>query len=63
MEQDKMVKFEPKYISTVELSNIVGVSRQLISKAVKSGKIKAIKVGKNYRVPIEEAKRILKEGF
>ena len=58
-----MIKFEPKYISTVELSNIVGVSRQLIFKAVKSGKIKAIKVGKNYRIPMEEAKRIVKEGF
>jgi excisionase family DNA binding protein len=58
-----MLKFEPKYISAVELSSIMGVSRQYVSKAIKNGKIKAIKVGKNYRIAIEEVKRVQKGGF
>ena len=58
-----MVKFEPKYLSAVELASIMGVSRQYVSKAIKSGKIKAIKVGKNYRIFIEEVKKLQKDGF
>ena len=58
-----MAKFEPKYLSAVELASIMGVSRQYISKAIKNGKIKAVKVGKNYRIAIEEVKKIQKEGF
>jgi len=58
-----MPKFEPKYISAVELADIMGVSRQYVSKAIKNGKIKAIKVGKNYRIAIEEVKRVQKGGF
>ncbi len=43
-----------KYISTTEIAKLLGVSRIAIFKKIKSGKIKAFKVGRNYVIPIEE---------
>jgi excisionase family DNA binding protein len=43
-----------KYISTMELAKLLGVSRIAVFKKIQSGKIKAFKVGKNYVIPIEE---------
>lgn len=58
-----MVKFEPNNVSTTELADIMGVSRQFIFTSIKKGKIRAIKMGKNYKIPIAEVKRIQKEGI
>lgn len=37
-----------KYISTTEAAKILGVSRVAVFKKIKSGQIKAKKVGRNY---------------
>jgi excisionase family DNA binding protein len=44
-----------KYISTTELAKLLHISRIAIFKKIKSGKIKAVKVGRNYVIPHEEA--------
>lgn len=54
--------YEPSFLTIFDLSQRLGFSRQYISKLVLEKKIKAIKVGKNWRIPIEEVKRIEKEG-
>lgn len=42
MEQEK------QYYSTAEVANLLGVSRVAVFKQIKSGKIKAQKIGRNY---------------
>ena len=39
-----------KYITIPELAKILGISRIAVYKKVKSGKIKAIKIGRNFAV-------------
>lgn len=51
-----------KYFTSTEVAKKLNVSRQTIFRKVKDGKIKAIKVGKNYQIPIAEIRRIEKEG-
>lgn len=50
------------YVSTTYLATCLGVSRQTIFRKIKDKKISAIKVGKNFKIPMSEAKRIKKEG-
>ena len=45
---------EIKYISTAELAKLLHVSRVAVFKKIKSGKIKAFKIGRNYVIPMEE---------
>lgn len=40
-----------KYISIPELAKILGISRIALYKKVKSGEIKAAKIGRNYAIP------------
>ncbi len=47
-------KVKKEYLSTSELAKLLGVSRIAVFKKIKSGKIKAFKIGRNYVVPIEE---------
>jgi excisionase family DNA binding protein len=42
---------EREFISIQELANILGLSRIAIYKKVKSGKIKAIKIGRGFAIP------------
>ncbi len=42
------------FISTTELAKLMGVSRVAILKKIKTGKIHARKVGRNYIIPAEE---------
>ena len=48
-----------KYISTTELAKLLHVSRIAIFKKIQSGKIKAVKVGRNYVIPREEALAVM----
>lgn len=41
---------ECEYMSVKEVCQKLGVSRQTIAKAIKSGKIEAAKIGKQYRI-------------
>lgn len=40
-----------EYITILELARALGLSRIAVFKKVKSGRIKAIKIGRNYAVP------------
>ena len=42
---------EEKYISIPELAKLLNISRVAVFKRVKTGKIKAIRVGRNYAIP------------
>ncbi len=47
------------FISTTELGELLGVTRQTIRNWFLNGQIKAHKIGKNIKIPIEEAVRLL----
>lgn len=46
-----MEEKRPDYITIPQLARILGISRIAVYKKVKKGKIKAIRIGKNYLVP------------
>jgi excisionase family DNA binding protein len=48
-----------EYFSTGELARLLNISRISIFKRIRSGKIKAIKVGHNYIIPREEFMSII----
>lgn len=58
-----MNNYEPNFLTIFDLSQRLGFSRQYITSLVQKKKIKAIKIGKSWRIPIEEVKRIEKEGL
>ena len=45
-----MKNSEKRYISIPELARLLGVSRIAVYKQVKKGKIKAVKIGRNYAI-------------
>ncbi|MFC2061693.1 helix-turn-helix domain-containing protein [Elusimicrobiota bacterium] len=45
---------EKKFLSTTELAEILGISRIAVYKKVKNGQIKAIRIGKNYAIPVDD---------
>ena len=51
------------YVSTTHLAKCLNVSRQTIFRKIKENQIEAIKVGKNFKIPLSEVKRIKKEGI
>lgn len=58
-----MSNFKPEFITASDLATRLKVTRQTICSLINDKKIKAIKVGKSWRIPIEEAERIEKEGI
>lgn len=44
---------EKKYLSVPELARLLGLSRIAVFKWVKTGKIQAIRIGRNYAIPAE----------
>jgi excisionase family DNA binding protein len=50
---------QKEYFSTADLAKLLGVSRVAIFKKIKSGKIKAEKVGKSYVIPRKEFEVVL----
>ena len=48
--------------TVVELSEILHMSYRGVLRLIKQGRIKAIKIGKQYLVPQDEFERITKEG-
>jgi len=53
--------FRNHFLSTPEVAEMVGVFHTTIRRWVEKGKIKGIRVGRNYKIPIMEAIRFLKE--
>ena len=48
-----------KMYTVTEVANMFSVSRQTVLKWIKTGKIKAVKVVKVYRIPKEEIDRLI----
>lgn len=48
-----------KFITIPELARVLGLSRIAVFKKVKNGEIKAMKIGRNYAIPIESLNSIL----
>lgn len=58
-----MAELEQKHLSPTELAKRLRVSRQYILKCLIDEKIKGIKLGRVWRISIEEVERIEKEGI
>lgn len=46
------------YLSVVQFAEIFGISRQTVWKWIKAKKLKVIRLGKLYRIPVSEVERI-----
>ncbi len=42
-----------EFMSIPEAAKVLGLSRQAVHKRVKNGKIEAIRIGRNYAIPIK----------
>lgn len=51
------------FLSTSQVAELLGISRIAVFKKIKSGQIKATKVGKNYAVDREDLGGIFKKGI
>lgn len=51
-----------EYMSVKEVCEILGISKQAVHKAIKTGRIKAVKVGRLYRINKEWFKNYLESG-
>lgn len=47
------------YFSAIEVAKILGISRIAVFRKIKSGKIKAIKIGRAFAIPKSELESIL----
>ena len=48
-----------QYVSIPELAKLLGISRIAVYKKVKSGKLAAVKVGRNYAIPAKQVENFL----
>ena len=46
------------YLSVVQFAEMFGISRQTVWKWIKAKKLKVIRLGKLYRIPVSEVERI-----
>ena len=46
------------YLSVVQFAELFGISRQAVWKWIKAKKLKVIRLGKLYRIPVSEVERI-----
>ncbi|MBL7142554.1 MAG: helix-turn-helix domain-containing protein [Candidatus Pacebacteria bacterium] len=51
------------FISTTELAKILGISHVAVYKKIKSGKIKAMKIGRNFVIDKKELSEVLEKGI
>lgn len=52
-----------KYLTTLELANLLGISRVAVFKKIKSGRIRAKKIGRNFFIEKNELGGILDESL
>ncbi len=52
---------EKKFLSTTELAQILGISRIAVYRKIKDGKIKAIKIGRNFVIDKNDLSSIFKK--
>ncbi len=44
---------EKEFLSVPEFAKVLGISRIAVYKRIKKGQIKAVKIGKNYAIPMK----------
>ena len=49
-----------EYTTVTQFAKRFGISRQFVWKMIKEGKLKAIKIGSIYKIPVSEVERIKK---
>ena len=49
-----------EYITVTQFAKRFGISRQFVWKMIKEGRLKAIKIGSLYKIPVSEVDRIEK---
>jgi excisionase family DNA binding protein len=54
-----MREMNHRFVSTLELGALLGVTRQTVRNWIKKGDIKAFHIGQNLKIPVQEAVRIL----
>jgi excisionase family DNA binding protein len=47
------------FITTAEAARRLGVSRQTMATYLRSGRVRGIKLGKDWRIPVHEFERLL----
>ena len=47
-----------EYITVTEFAKRFGISQQFVWKMIKEGRLKAIKIGSIYKIPVSEIDRI-----
>lgn len=50
---------DKKFLSTIEVARILGISRQAVFKKIKAGQIKALKTGRNLFIDEKDLMEIL----
>ena len=49
-----------EYITVTQFAKRFGISRQFVWKMIREGKLRAIRIGKIYKIPVNEVDRIEK---
>jgi len=47
------------FITTAEAARRLGVSRQTMATYLRSGRVRGIKLGKDWRIPVQEFERLM----
>lgn len=53
----------PTYMTVPEVAEILRVSKMTVYRMVHRGDIEAIRVGRSFRIPAAEVRRVLKDGI
>ena len=53
------MSYQKQFLSTIEVGKILNISRVAVLKKVKAGQIKAIRIGRNYAVDVNDLGGIL----
>jgi excisionase family DNA binding protein len=49
-----------EFITTAEAARRLGVSRQTMATYLRSGRVRGIKLGKDWRIPVQEFERLMR---
>lgn len=63
MPENEKNKNTSDYRSTADLAAALGVTKEAITKALRQKRIKGIRAGYHWRIPVEEYERVLREGY
>lgn len=56
------MKTKKEFYLSKELAEVLRIDERAITRYIRAGKIKAVKVGNYWRIPAEEYNRIIKNG-